>query len=809
MDDGSSQFNNSTIVANVGELSDFISQHVIPSTSCEECDEKTDLVVSSKIFSQYEEDYGDIVIQNGGTFIVKENHKIFMGNDRRIIIESGGRLEIEEDAEIIACDEPWHGIEVQSGGTIKSEGSLKDVKFGVLGQPNSVIRLERGEILGTNEDNSVGVRIFGPNSRLYLIDVDIKDFDGGIQSTNNSGEYFYIRDIFRMNTNEFGIRLNNAASIKHCNIYIDNVINNNGIEISDGPASVMQEIYSNSGILLEDSPFSLVNENTIVTISSAQFYTLEVRNSDGTSVTGNWINSVSMAGIGLINSSINCISNHITLWGSDITSYGIGNLGKSSEIKNNNIQAPYSYAGVITGFSGDNKIENNTITTNEFGIACLGDVNDFLAQNIIDASSGIHVGASPGGIYECNVVTASNIGIDIWENSQGQEILANSLAGVKDLDVKSVLGPQEYHGNEFIGGSPSTTLTGRNLTNSIFLVNGNYSYHMPIGPNPYTGWFENNPSIPVFENCSGIPGNGEFWDFENEDWLCQYYRELLFNHGSGSPQVTNFLLNLRRVTETDPAIIFQDCYGLPSGLIGTEEIFLAEIEMTILNGVELLDSGMYISNSLDSFNQMNNPKDQDIDFIASISNDVRQQYFVKNSKYLNELDSLLQLLNSTTWGQNVVLQANVDILKEYIKYLKTDRTEYDYSTMMQLAQLCVIDYGRLVYLARIIALESTNVDYSVYDDCRGQQTPPVALSTNSDYIGLYPNPSDGIVNIRFEDSTSGKIKIRNIQGSLILDLDIHNRRQINVDLDHSLGINFVEIIEDNGKTQIEKVIIIR
>jgi hypothetical protein len=508
--DGSPRGNISSIVANVGELSGFISQNVTPSVECIECDQKTDLLVSSTVFSQYEQGYGDIVIQDGGKFIVKENHRIFMGNDRRIIVESGGRLEIEEDAEIIACEGPWHGIEVQSGGSFKSEGSLKDVKFGILGQPNSGISLERGEILGTNEANSVGVKIFGPNSRFYLEDVDIEDFDGGIESINNSGEYFYISDMFRMNTNEFGIRLDNAASVKRCNIYIDNVVDNNSIEIINGPVTIIQDVFANSGILLQDSPFSLVNENSIVTLSRAQFYILELRNSDETSVTNNWINSESKAGIGLINSSANCSGNNITWWASGPSSWGIGNAGNSSEIKNNIIQAPYSEAGIITAFSGDNRIENNTITTNGFGIACLGVVNDFLAQNIVDASSGIHVGASPDGIYECNVVTASNTGIDIWENSQGQQILANSLAGMKDLDVKSVLGPQEYHGNEFIGGSPSTTLTGSNLVFSRFLVNGNYPYHMPTSPNPSTGWFENDPSIPVFENCSGIPPINSF-----------------------------------------------------------------------------------------------------------------------------------------------------------------------------------------------------------------------------------------------------------------------------------------------------------
>jgi len=82
---------------------------------------------------------------------------------------------------------------------------------------------------------------------------------------------------------------------------------------------------------------------------------------------------------------------------------------------------------------------------------------------------------------------------------------------------------------------------------------------------------------------------------------------------------------------------------------------------------------------------------------------------------------------------------------------------------------------------------------------------PNGIKENSDNISIYPNPSDGIVNVTFEKNENRTITVRDISGKVIKVKNINANTVINFN-DYGKGVYTIEIVS-NQKTIIKKLII--
>jgi hypothetical protein len=72
----------------------------------------------------------------------------------------------------------------------------------------------------------------------------------------------------------------------------------------------------------------------------------------------------------------------------------------------------------------------------------------------------------------------------------------------------------------------------------------------------------------------------------------------------------------------------------------------------------------------------------------------------------------------------------------------------------------------------------------------------------SDFISVYPNPSDGLVNIKVSEKSL--VKITDITGKILNTMEVNEHEQIN--FSHAPGMYFIHI-ENNGKVYTQKLIV--
>lgn len=131
------------------------------------------------------------------------------------------------------------------------------------------------------------------------------------------------------------------------------------------------------------------------------------------------------------------------------------------------------------------------------------------------------------------------------------------------------------------------------------------------------------------------------------------------------------------------------------------------------------------------------------------------------------------------------------------------------------AALCVVKYGKGVYLANAIA--GTLQDYDLLSSC----TPPAqglapgveygtAESVSSENLSIYPSPSTGLVQIQATDTPINSIRVINSLGKMVQQWGTMSGGPQELDLSRvTPGIYFIEIRYENGTRQTGKVAISR
>jgi hypothetical protein len=74
-------------------------------------------------------------------------------------------------------------------------------------------------------------------------------------------------------------------------------------------------------------------------------------------------------------------------------------------------------------------------------------------------------------------------------------------------------------------------------------------------------------------------------------------------------------------------------------------------------------------------------------------------------------------------------------------------------------------------------------------------------------LKLYPNPTTGVINLKFKNSMSnGKIVLRNVLGQQIITKTFNNTNELGFNIEDASGIYFLEVYHDESKKEVFKII---
>lgn len=732
--------------------------------------------------------------------IIKENRNVFMRQDRSITIESGGLLTIEEDASIGRCHEAeyWREVVVESGGAINSEGSLSGLKEGIKGLANSIVNLETGEIRGLSSSGgpTTGVRVEGA-AQLSIQNLTIRLYDLAVEAVNGQN-YYNIRGLTTAAVNR-GVELKNSpAIIRDCEIGVNG---NTAIYVSRSAGTFASNNTCYGDIYIERSPSCVAEGNTIG--GEGENGTLWLISSQASALRFNTVYSDDI-GIYIRQPDASCIDNDVILTDDGVAGILLG-FGDGVQVKNNSVIAPAASRGISDIFSSNNEIHNNSIYGSSSGIRVFGSPNESIVDNIIDASNGkgVDVFNAPNLKFECNSITAAGKGIGIRTNSEGQDFWHNYFAAGTDLEINTVIGPQQHRGNEFTGGVAVANIFGDELTGSQFFVNSNYANHLPANPTPSNGWFVNQTFIQNFYECAGSPGAPGFWNADNWDGMCAHYLYLAETYGEESPQMSLFLLNADRAADWNREDFETGCSGAPwTEGPGACEQAIVDMEKAILAGPADSTSYGALLAAIEAFALIAEPTEEQYQQLAQQALQAQSIYKNNYADYLQLLNDAGQLLATLPCSSNEVVSTSADILTEYIHYIQSEEDTYDYSQMLPYAQLCADSYGRLVHLARLVAEEGQAAeDFDLYDGCLQQERPfAPGLVSDEGPSGeiIYPNPSSGLVTISFKEATTADIQIKDINGKRLKSVAIREQFTIDLNLSDHAGINIIQVRKADG-----------
>ena len=788
------------------------------------CDEDTsDLIVTGAYTATEQESFGgNIIIQSGGEFIVSSGYNIYMGQDKLITVESGGKLTIQSNATIQPClgADYWQGVKVDNQGDSNSSGNLVLANEGFSLNAGAHAHFYGGSISGVPQAsgsfalNHEGIKTFG-KVRMHVDGVSISNYSKAVDCTD-SESFYYITNITAENVRG-GIYLDRSpAYIADCTL----TLTDNTFDAISVKSSAESTLYHNTclgDIVVSSSAGVKVDHNTVGSIDKKA--DINIYDSYSGEVINNKIKGLSN-GIRLQNTDFDCKGNEIETSSGSGSAYGaiVMAVTKGIEVFNNSIIGPNTNSGILDVWSSDSEIHNNAIYGSQNGILVLGSVFESIQDNIIDASSGdgIKVLNSPDSDFNCNSITSSNNAIEISANSEGQDFFHNYLAGNIDLEINSVIGVQGDpfleipRGNEFIGGRAISNLSSDDNDGSRFLINPELPYHRPDQIIPSEGWFKNDLRE-SFYLCLGNQGTTGFWTNEESNWdgMCSHYLHIRDTYGAKSLRMTLFLLNAKRVIDWSLSDFVSSCLGDPWPPHECANK-IVEVETLILDGPTR-------SNIVENFNMDIKelevgivPTDIQIEKLASRALETQNKYDYDTKQYLRELAEAVRELERLDCQDNEVITVSTAILTEYVKFKRNTKV-YDYNQMLPYARLCAKRYGRLVHLARVVVSGNNEEDFSKYDQCSltEKRIDNRSILTAADIGTLYPNPSSGLFTIALKDRSTSHIVIKDIQGKILKQINVNGDHKIEVDLTGHLGVNFINLHQIDGTLQVLKAVVIQ
>ena len=131
--------------------------------------------------------------------------------------------------------------------------------------------------------------------------------------------------------------------------------------------------------------------------------------------------------------------------------------------------------------------------------------------------------------------------------------------------------------------------------------------------------------------------------------------------------------------------------------------------------------------------------------------------------------------------------------------------------LQSIAALCPETDGIGVYHARSFLEYQGDFTYDDVNCAAGQRSEPSAQDETTQNMRISPNPSTGIIRVRFTaaDKSAKTIFVTDLNGKELLRKKVSpSARSTNLDLsDFSAGIYFVQCIGNNARTEVQKIII--
>jgi len=364
----------------------------------------------------------------------------------------------------------YEHVNVNKQLTLKSENGSANciVDAGGSGSPITLnadgISIEGFTVRNSGSGPNAGIKVYSSNNRIT----------GNIISNNGDGiSLWWYSSNNRITDNNISNNGNGISLLDSSNNRItDNNISNNGY-----------------GIYLLDSSNNRITDNNIISNNLYGIFLLDSSNNN--SITDNNISN-NEYGIFLVDSSNNCIRNNIfindgvVIRGNELQDYThvienntvngrplyyfkdrVG--GKAPEdagqvilanctgflLENLNIS---NTNGIIIGFSSQNIITNNNISSNnEYGILLDCSSNNSIAgNNISNNEYGIRLAYSSNNRITDNIISNNWDGISLWYSSNNNSITDNNIIS------------NNLYGIFLLDSSNNNSITDNNISNNLY-----------------------------------------------------------------------------------------------------------------------------------------------------------------------------------------------------------------------------------------------------------------------------------------------------------------------------------------------------
>ncbi len=800
------------------------------------CNNTEDIIVKSQetlMIEQPTSVSGNVIIEAGGALYLKST--LVMGKNSELIIENFGRLRFFNGSIITKCpdEDSWLGIRSSAQSRITClGGKIMYAQNGITGQIGTV-QINDMTIEGPNGDG-FGLKLENLDQVFDLSNITISNYDVAIDISNTE-EYleFESGNLTQVNT---GIKFyNTSGSISDYTIHA----NRNGIMtyLSSGTMlssnTILSGLQENSGFpSITYGVFSNYSDNLIIQDNQIGSSVLPT----STGVYNYFGNNVEIINRNIIYSKdrgIQSFAGNISIQGNDITNQHFSSgpiyvsLAENCDISNNYLKARGSVYGIEI-----NSCQNAMILHNDLecvtaagnnrvaAIRSIASNNSIIEANYIDnpfgpTAGGILTSNSSGNIYECNYIQCDEEGIGIYFNSMGQEIKANDIdvsGNGNDLEIRSIIGlqfaeqEQLTFGNAFRGGNTdASTLSIPEVLGSRFLVNPSIPYHLPSNPNPNI-WFDDKNWD--FENCEGVV-QGPDWDpfWGNEEMLCKYYEDVLHKFGYASPEYIRMMLTIKRHALFKEGFTYFDCLenALPIECLDT----LLSVEYQIFELLNSKDSTRTDSIRLLLNEFSNSQSEENKENLSSIISSERKKAIKRNDDFKNRLNDMKEDVEKVECD-SLIIHTIKKIMLAYIDYLQAEnKNEYDYTNLINYSKLCADDYGHFVNIARSIMANVSDEYFDNYDTCRDKETDYRVFELNDfSSAKLFPNPSNGLISVNFENPESGNLIIFSSAGEKILERSFYQESTMRFNLSGQNGLIFIKVDYSDGRNDIFKTTIL-
>ncbi len=783
-----------------------------------------EIVINDKLFLDTDYDFRGVIFRMG------PDAEITVENETSI--STGISSSSETRTTFMSCspEKTWDRILVKSGGRL----ALQDAD--IYGGTNQIMANNGSALFIDNcvmlEAANYAIQIegnvqTGNPQEIFCRNTRIRRAKNGIliaQSPNNhlidNVEIGGVIDGGPALTTNFGIAIfESSATIQNSYVNSDYgffLLDANGVIIRNNPGIR----YNDYGVFAWRSNNLLIGGNRIGDPFYRSQTAINVFNVPSLNISNNKI-FAKHTGISAVFTSPLIEDNNITVTPSEgNTATGAIRLAATNggNIFDNVIDCEQASFGIESSNSTNTEITSNNVIVNNMqgrrtgGIRSLGSHTETIDDNLIegDLNIGIYIQNSINNTINCNDVKGATEAIGIYQNSQGQIITGNEMIDSElDLTIRSVIGLQEYHGNNFESGTARAVgLGNEEINTSRFLVNDYFTDHMPADPDPANGWFINNPGEFNYETCSGEAGTlsmPPFWQDKNA--ICTAY-EVASNHPASE---RNFIFQLLSYRQAHSNFILPGCINLENYNM-EKDLFMAwnnllkiaqpTVDIAIREELKNLQREyMETETTIGSENIRKNIAEKLAEFKSSFDTDkISRQNAIRDVDYV---------LTTITPEAEQLTHWKV-ILENYTKILASDpfsETEIDWSTS---ASLCSDRNGSLVHLARIMANQSVAIYYDNFDDCVSaglNENKNAILAKDPNLLSVIPNPSDGNLQIDFGTVQTGTLSIIDIYGKQVYHNKIKRRTGLQLSLNIIPGIYLIKMKTVNGNIQTRKIIV--